>query len=293
MKPAVLDYHKATSVSDALQALVEADGGDGKVLAGGQSLVPMLNMRLARPSVLVDINGLNELDYIRQDGDVLAIGALTRNRRVEHSVDVKSWSPLLAEAMKFVGHATIRNRGTIGGSVAHADPAAEVPAVLCALDADIVVTGRGGDRTVAANEFFHGFLTTAVEADELLTEIRIPRLPQRTGHAVEELARRHGDFAIAAVFAAVTLGSDGRCGDARIALAGTNPTPVRARTAEAILTGGGDLTAELIQRSAQAASTDTASSSDIHAPAEYRLDMARVLTRRVLERAVSAAKGMM
>jgi carbon-monoxide dehydrogenase medium subunit len=292
MKPAVLEYHKATSVADAVQVLAEAEDGDGKVLAGGQSLVPMLNMRLARPSVLVDINGLNELDYIRQDGDVLAIGALTRNRRVEMSAEIKNWAPLLAEAITFVGHATIRNRGTIGGSVAHGDPAAEVPAVLCALDAEMVVTGRGGARTVAARDFFHGFLTTAVEADELLTELRIPRLPNGTGCAVEELARRHGDFALAAVFAAVTLGQDGRCTDARLALAGTNPTPVRAEGAEAVLVGNG-ITGELIDRAAEAVAMTTDSASDIHAPAEYRRDMAAVLTRRALHRAVSAANGML
>ncbi|MGD9525440.1 MAG: xanthine dehydrogenase family protein subunit M [Dehalococcoidia bacterium] len=291
MKPAVLDYYKATSVADAVQVLAEAEDGDGKVLAGGQSLVPMLNMRLARPSVLVDINGLNELDYVRRDDDVLAIGALTRNRRVENSAEVRTWSPLLAEAMRFVGHATIRNRGTIGGSVAHGDPAAEVPAVLCALDADMVITGPGGARTVAARDFFHGFLTTAVEADELLTEVRIPRLPDKTGYAVEELARRHGDFAIAAVFAAVTLDRDGRCTDARLALAGTNPTPVRARDAEAVLVGS-SVSGELLNRAAQAVGAATASASDIHAPAEYRRDMACVLTRRALQRAVSAANGM-
>lgn len=291
MKPAVLDYHKATSVADATRALAEAADDDGKVLAGGQSLVPMLNMRLARPSVLVDINGLSELDYVRQDGDTLAIGAITRNRRVETSAEVKAWAPLLSEAMTFVGHATIRNRGTIGGSVAHGDPAAEIPAVLCALDANLVVTGRGGSRTVAAHDFFHGFLTTAVETDELLTEVRIPRLPERTGCAVEELARRHGDFAIAAVFAAVTLDREGRCTDARLALAGTNPVPVRARNAETELRGH-TMTDELIEHAAQAAATATDSASDIHAPAAYRRDMASVLTRRALHRAVTAANGM-
>jgi carbon-monoxide dehydrogenase medium subunit len=291
MKPAVLEYHKATSVADAVQVLAEAEDGDGKVLAGGQSLVPMLNMRLARPSVLVDINGLSELDYVRQDGDFLAIGALTRIRRVETSAEVKKWAPLLAEAITFVAHATIRNRGTIGGSVAHADPAAEVPAVLCALDADMVVAGRGGTRTVAARDFFHGFLTTAVETEELLTEVRIPRLPDGTGCAVEELARRHGDFAIAAVFATITLDRDGRCTDARLALAGTNPTPIRAGDAEAVLIGSA-VTGELIDRAAQAAATATRSASDIHAPAEYRREMTSVLTRRALHRAVSTANGM-
>jgi carbon-monoxide dehydrogenase medium subunit len=190
-----------------------------------------------------------------------------------------------------VAHATIRNRGTIGGSVAHADPAAEVPAVLCAVDAEMVVTGRGGNRTVAARDFFHGFLTTAVGTEELLTEVRIPRLPDGTGCAVEEFARRHGDFAIAAVFAAVTLDRDRRCTDARLALAGTNPTPVRAGDAEAVLIGSG-VTGEIIDRAAQAAATATRSASDIHAPAEYRREMTSVLTRRALHRAVSTAYGM-
>ncbi|WP_214364568.1 FAD binding domain-containing protein [Pseudonocardia sp. H11422] len=288
MKPASVEYHKATSIADAVDVLSSTEDEEAKVLAGGQSLVPMLSMRLARPSVLVDINGLTDLDYIRRDGDWLSIGALTRSRAVEKSAAVRDAAPLLSEAMGFVGHATIRNRGTIGGSVAHADPAAEAPAVLCALDAELVITGPAGARTVGANDFFHGFLTTAVGPDEMLTEIRVPVLPAGTGCAVEELARRHGDFAMVAVFAAVTVGDDGRCTDARLALAGTNPTPVRAREAEAVLVGSG-LTAETIAQAAQAAAGVTNSANDIHAPAEYRRDMASVLTRRALRRAASDA----
>jgi aerobic carbon-monoxide dehydrogenase medium subunit len=289
MKPPPVEYHMATSVADAVAVLNRTEDDDAKVLAGGQSLIPMLSMRLARPSILVDINGLADLDYIRREGEWLAIGALTRTRTVERSAEVRAAAPLLAEAMRFVGHVTIRNRGTIGGSVAHADPAAEAPAVLCALDAEMVITGANGTRAIGANNFFHGFLTTAVQPDELLTEIRIPALPAGTGCAVEELARRHGDFAIVAVFAAVTLGGDGRCTHARLALGGTNPTPLRAREAEAVLVG--NALDETIEQAAQAAAAATNSTNDVHAPAEYRQEMASVLTRRALRRAVSDANA--
>ena len=287
MKPAPFEYHKAQSVDDALEMLGSGDG-DAKVLAGGQSLVPMLSMRLARPSVLVDINGLSELDYVRRDNGHLAIGALTRHRTVEQSSEVKSDAALLSEAMRFVGHVTIRNRGTIGGSVAHADPAAELPAVLSALDAELVIRGRSGVRTVGVHDFFHGFLTTAIEADELLTEIRLPRLPAATGCAVEELARRHGDFAVVAVFAALTRGSDGRCTDARLALAGTQPVPVRVREAEAALVGS-ELTDDAIAEAGHLVAAGTFSTNDIHGSAEYRRDVASALTRRALRRAGSDA----
>lgn len=290
MKPAAFDYHQASSVADALDALSGAADGDGKVIAGGQSLVPMLSMRLARPSVLVDINGLTELDYIRRDNGHLAIGAMTRARTVETSPEVRTSVRLLSEAMGFVGHVTIRNRGTIGGSAAHADPAAEVPAVLCALDAELGIAGPRGVRTVPARDFFHGFLTTALEPDELLIELRLPVLPAGTGCAVEELARRHGDFAIVAVFTTITVDGDGRCTDARIAIAGSNSTPVRAPDAEAALVGNHP-TDDVIVAAARAMDSALFTTSDIHAPSEYRRQVAPVLARRALHRAASEAKA--
>ncbi|WP_214369522.1 FAD binding domain-containing protein [Pseudonocardia sp. H11422] len=292
MKPPPVLYHRATSTADAVQALAAAGEGDGeaKVLAGGQSLIPLMSMRLARPSTLVDINGLAELDYIRREGGRLRIGALTRHRTVELSPEVRDAAPLLAEAMRFVGHVPIRHRGTIGGSAAHSDPAAEIPAVLTALDAELVINGPAGVRTVTAADFFIGFLATLLEPDELLTEIRVPVQPAGTSCAVEELARRHGDFAIVAVFAALVVDGDGRCSDARLGVAGANPAPLRAREAEAALVGT-TLTDEVIDQAAAAVAAATESVDDIHAPAAYRRDMAALLTGRALRRAASGTNA--
>jgi carbon-monoxide dehydrogenase medium subunit len=291
MKPAPVGYHRATSTTDAVSALATIGA---KVLAGGQTLVPLLAMRKARPSILVDINGLSDLDYVRRDGDRLAIGALTRHRTVETSPEVAMAAPLLAEAMRYVGHVTIRNRGTIGGSVAHSDPAAEVPAVLTALDAELVITGSGGVRTVGATEFFVDRFTSVLQPDELLTEIRVPILPAGTVVAVEELARRRGDLAIVAVFLAVTTDGAGRGTDARIAVSGAGAVPLRARAAEAALVGaelGGDTAGAAVDGAAAAVEAAADGPDDVHAPAGYRREMAAVLTRRALLRVLPSTIG--
>lgn len=287
MKPAAFDYIRAESVADAVSALVAADG-DGKVLAGGQSLVPLLSMRLARPSVLVDLNRVPGLDHIRLDGDVLAIGALARHEAVLRSPVVRQAAPLLPAALRYVGHQTIRNRGTIGGSISHADPAAELPAVSRALDAAFVIEGPRGRRTVAAADFFEGYLTTVLDADEILTEVRVPVQAAGSRVSVQELARRSGDFALVAVFAALAF--DGEVvTSARIAVAGTNSEPLRVPAAEAVLVGRA-AGAGPIAEAAAAIAAATAPVDDIHASAAYRTRMAELLTRRALTEVAGGAE---
>jgi len=289
MKPAAFDYVRADSVAEAVAALVASDGS-GKVLAGGQSLVPLLSMRLARPSVLVDINKIPGLDHIRREGDMLAIGALARHETVLRSPLVQQAVPLLPAALRYVGHRAIRNRGTVAGSIAHADPAAEAPAVARALDAELVVSGPAGTRTIAAADFFGGYLTTALGPDEILTEVRIPIQPPGAQVAVCELARRSGDFALVAVFTALTLDGD-VITSARLAVAGTNPEPLRGTAAEAVLIGN-TVTAARIVEAAAAVSAATSPADDIHAAASYRRRMAGLLTRRALAATVgTSTKG--
>ncbi|MBC3193363.1 xanthine dehydrogenase family protein subunit M [Pseudonocardia sp. C8] len=286
MKPTAFDYVRATSLDHAVAVLAEHDG-DAKVLAGGQSLVPLLAMRLAQPTVLVDLAGLDELSYLRADGAHLEIGAMTRARTVETADLVAGRVPLLPAALRHVGHVTIRNRGTIGGSAAHADPAAELPAVLRALDGELVATGPGGRRTIAAADFFRGFLDTALEPGEVLTAVRLPAQPAGVRVAVQEFARRHGDFAIVAVFAAVELDDSARIRSARIAVAGADQVPVRAAAAEELLAGRPP-TPDLLVAAADAVAAATRPTDDIHAPADYRRRIAAVLTRRCLEQATAA-----
>lgn len=236
MKPAPFDYVRATHVEHAVRTLAESDG-DAKVLAGGQSLVPLLAMRLAQPTVLVDLGGIDDLAYLREDGDHVEIGAMTRTRDVETSPLIAAAVPLLPAALHHVGHVTIRNRGTIGGSAAHADPAAELPAVFRALDAELIAVGPRGRRTVPSADFFQGFLTTTLEPDELVVAVRVRKQAPGTVVAVHEFARRHGDFALAAVFTAVRFDPDGAVAEARIGAAGVAQVPIRADAAEALLVG--------------------------------------------------------
>jgi CO/xanthine dehydrogenase FAD-binding subunit len=230
VKPARFDYRAPTSVEEALPLL----GLDSAVLAGGQSLVPLLNLRLARPGTVVDVNAISELDYIRADEGALRIGALTRQVALERSELVRRRSPLLSKAVRFVGHPQIRSRGTVGGSVAHADPAAELPAALVALGARFHLRSPAGARALSASEFFLGPLYTAREPDELLVEVEVPEQPKGGGSGFVEHARTHGDFATAGAAAVVAPGSAG------IALLGAGPVPVRATAAERALAGGAE-----------------------------------------------------
>ena len=284
MKAAPFDYVRAASVEEAVDALAT---DEARVLAGGQSLVPLLNMRHVRPSLLVDVNRLTELAGIRAAGEWLELGALTRHRAAETSALVRRDAPLLAEALRHVGNVTIRNRGTVGGSLAHADPAAELPAVAVALDAELTVRGPNGERVLAARDFFVGPFTTALRPGELLTGVRVPVSAPNTGHAVEELTRRSTDLALVAVFATITL-ADGRCEQARIAVAGAGPVPTRADAAETFLRGQPP-TADVLAEAARRVVTDPP--DDLHAPAEYRREMAVVLTRRALHKAAEEARN--
>src|SRR5215213_4111856 len=218
MKPARFEYVAPTTLDAAVAALAAANG-EGKVLAGGQSLLPLLNFRMARPAVLVDLNGIKELSFIELRGDSVAIGALTRHREIEHSPLIASKLPVMSAAMRHVAHLAIRNRGTIGGSLSHADPAAELPMMAMLLDAEIHTRSATEARIRPAREFFIGALSVGLEPDELVTEMAFPKLPPSTGWGFEEVSRRHGDFALAAVAATLTV-RDGTIAEARIAIAG-------------------------------------------------------------------------
>lgn len=288
MKPPAFKYTRARSCDEAV-ALLQEHGDDAKLLAGGQSLVPLMNFRLAQPAVLVDLNHANDLDFIRRDNGHLVIGAITRQRTVETSALVHQTVPLLSEAMSHVGHVTIRNRGTIGGSAAHADPAAELPVALLALDAEVGVQGPSGNRSIKANEFFTGSFSTLLELNEVLTEVRIPVPRSGTGAAIAESARRHGDFGIVVVMAVVRLAADGRCDDARVSVGGVEAVPTRRAEAESALIGVSP-SAEAIDAAAEAAAGAMSPVDDIHAPAEYRRHLTHVFVRRALSEAVNRVK---
>ena len=288
MKPARFDHLLPTSLEDALAMLAE-HAPDGRVLAGGQSLVPMMNFRLARPTVLVDLNKIPDLAYIRDAGDHLAIGAMTRERAIENSDLVRAASPLLHDATLHIGHLPIRSRGTIGGSISNADPAAEYPATALALDATLVAQSVRGERPIAASDFFDGVMTTTLEVDEILTEIRMPKAPPGSGAALVEIARRHGDFALAGVAAQITL-EDDRVTDIRLATCGVGPGPIRLTGAENILRAGG-LTDTALAAAGRAAADAADPDGDVHATASYRRKMAGVMTRRAVEKAARRAGG--
>lgn len=289
MKPPPFKYYAPTTVAEALTRLAE-HGGEAKVLAGGQSLIPTMNFRLAQPEALVDLNHIPELSYIRPSSDGgLAIGAMTRHRQVERSALVKERAPLVFETMPFIAHPQIRNRGTFGGSLAHADPAAELPAVATVLDARFVIQSKRGKREVPAQEFFVDLFTTALEPEELLVEVILPPQPARTGYAFREISRRHGDYALVGAAASVTLNQAGQCESARLVFFSVGPGPVEAVQASALLSGQ-PLTPAAIQAAAETAATDIDPSGDIHASAGYRRHLAKVLARQVLEEAGKRAQ---
>ncbi len=289
MKPAPFAYFAPTSVEEAV-GLLAAHADEAKVLAGGQSLVPLMNMRLAKPAVLVDINRVAALDYIRWEDGYLAVGAITRQRVLERAPEVAARVPLIRETLYYLGHAQIRNRGTIGGNLAHADPASELPATLLALGGELRVVGPAGERVLQPEEFFLTYLTTALAPDELLVEARF-RLPRRRhGGAFAEISRRHGDYALVGVAVQLELTDDGRIARAGIGLCGAGAVPIKATAAEALLTGerpSDALFAEAAVRAAGQAEPE----SDIHASAEYRRDMVRVLTARALRQAHARASA--
>lgn len=288
MKPPRFMYHDPTTPDEVL-ALLDTHTDDAKILAGGQSLVPLLNMRLAQPAHLIDINHVSDLAYIREVDGGLAIGALTRHREVENSPLVRQRCPLLAEAMPFIGHPPIRSRGTIGGSIAHADPTAELPTVLLALDGRVRTSSVQGSRTISAQDLFVSELQTSLTSQELLTEIWFPSAPVRRGVAFVEVSRRHGDYALVGLAVQLTLNQQGIISAIQIALMGVGPTPLRAQLAESFLIGEPP-SERLFDEAAQATMTELAPPTDMHASAEYRRAVAGVLVKRALLMAIERAQ---
>jgi len=284
MKPPPFHYLAPETIAETVELLAR-HGAEGKVLAGGQSLMPMLNFRIARPETLIDINNVAELSYIRELEGTLHIGALTRHAELEHSALVAAGWPLLTEAMHWLAHPPIRNRGTVGGSVAHADPAAELPVALTALDARFVADSHRGRRELTPDEMFVGPLQSGLEPDELLVEIRVPGVGRPSGSAFVEHARRHGDFALGGVAAVLAREGD-RCreGGARIVLLGAGPGPRRVPEAEALLAAR-TVDADSAGAAGEAAARVADPPSDPHADAAHRRRLASVLTRRAVLRA--------
>ncbi len=290
MKPAPFDYAAPASLDEAL-ALKAQHGDEAKFLAGGQSLVPAMNFRLVQAALLVDLNGLTGLDYIRADAGrgELRLGAMTRQRRLERDPVVAQASPLLREAMPWVAHPQIRNRGTLGGSLAHADPAAELPVVAVALGARFKAQSTRGERWISADDFFKGLFTTDLASDEMLVEVALPALPPRTGTAFVEFARRRGDYALMGVAAVVTLDENGVCQQARLVYLNAGDGPVNAREAASLLAGQAPSTSAMEAAAALAADKEINPMGNVHASPEYQRHLARVLTRRALKQAFERA----
>jgi CO/xanthine dehydrogenase FAD-binding subunit len=288
MKPAAFDYLAVETLDEAVAALARA-GGDGKILAGGQSLVPMLNFRLVRPSIVIDINRIPGLGYVDGTGDVVRIGALTRHHSLETSPVINAHLPIMTAAMQHVAHLAVRNRGTIGGSLSHADPAAELPMLAVLLDARIGIRSPRGRRVAEAGRFFTGSLTTDLEEDEIVTDVEFQHLSPETGWAFEEVARRAGDFALAAV--GVTMSArEGKADRVRIGLMGVGDTPVRAPEAESLLAGKA-IDAGALEAAASAIEATVEPNTDLHASADYRRFLAGALAQRAIGAAWQRACG--
>ncbi len=284
MKPPRFQYCAPQILDDAL-ALLEQQGDEAKILAGGQSLVPLLNMRLAAPAYLIDINRLSELNYIQPEDEYLAIGATVRQSQVERAALVQERHPLLIEAVWHIGHMQIRNRGTVVGSIAHADPAAELPTLLACLDGSVLVQHSSGERLLNADAFFQGYLETALEPREMVVEARFPWVDPRAGWAFLEFARRSGDYALVGAAAVLTPGEGGTCQRAQLAYSGVGGAPVRATDVENLLAGRVLDERTLAEAAHLARAVVSEEMSDIHATAEYRRVLVAELTRRVLQMA--------
>jgi CO/xanthine dehydrogenase FAD-binding subunit len=283
MKPASFEYERPATLEEALELLAD-DALESRPLAGGQSLVPLMNFRLARPERLVDLNGIGELAYVRRAGGVLRIGAMTRQAALERSPEAAEGWPLLGKALAHLGHPQIRNRGTVGGSIAHADPTAELPVAATALGATLHVRSVRGARALRCEDLFLGALTTTLEPDELLVEVELPPQPERCGTAFVEFARRHGDFALGGAAVRLAPAADGTCASAVIVLLGSGPVAARAPGAEALLAGA-RLDAGVLARAAEEAVRDARPSGDVHGGPGYRRELLATMVRRGLEQA--------
>ena len=286
MKPALFEYVAPQSIEEALEVLAADEMA--RPLAGGQSLIPTMNFRIAAPSKLVDLSKIDALKGHAVEGDVIRVGAMTRQRDLERDGEVQRANPLVAEVLGNVAHIVIRNRGTVGGSIAHADAAAELPCMLIATGGSVVARSIGGERRITADDLFLFHMTTALEAGELLTEVRIPALPPDTGYAFQEVARRHGDYALAGICALVTL-KDGVCSAVRLAACGVASKPTRLAEAESALLGAPPK-GKTLMRAGEAARDHVAASDDRQASADYRKDLVAALVRRTVTRATDRAR---
>jgi len=288
MKPAPFEYHAPDSIEEAL-FLLHNHGSDAKILAGGQSLVPAMNFRVLQPAMLIDLNRLKELEYVRENGECLRIGAMTRERTLEFDSHIVNRSPLLHEAAPNIAHPQIRNRGTIGGSIANADPAAELPVLMLALNARLRARNTSGERWIDAQDFFVGMFTTALEPDEILLEIELPFMPPRTGWSFMEVAPRAGDYALMGVAALVTLDEDGKCKHAKLVYLNAGDGPVEAKESAQLLAGE-SLNEQLIESAAARASEKEINPfGNIHTSPDFQRHLAKVLTRKALKQAIQRA----
>ncbi len=285
--PAAFDYHPATSVDEAI-ALLQQYGDDAKLLAGGHSLLPTMKLRLAQPGHLIDLGKISGLSYISEDDGTVAVGAMTRYVTIENSDLIKQYFALLPEGVELIGDQQVRNRGTIGGSVAHSDPAADTPGMVLAMKADIVAKGPNGVRTIKADDFFMDLFQTALQPDEVVTEIRFAKPAARTGSAYEKLANKASHYAVVGCAAVITLDTDGTCSSASVVITGASVKPTRASNVEAALVGK-KLDEATIAEAASHAADGLELVSDIHGSKEYRAQMAIVMARRAITRAVERA----
>jgi carbon-monoxide dehydrogenase medium subunit len=289
MIPAAFDYVAPRTVDEAVRVLL-AHGEEAKLLAGGHSLLPLLKLRLAHPKLLIDLGKIPSLNGIRQQDDKIVVGALTTHYQIESSALLKAKCALLSQTAREIGDVQVRNRGTIGGSLSHADPAADWPAAILALGGELHLTGPQGVRSLAAEEFFLGPLTTAIEATEILTEIRVPVLPRRSGSAYVKMAQQASGFAIVGVAVWLRIGREGRCEEIGLGVTGVSAKPFRARAVEERLRGN-KLTAKLIEESAAQAAEGSDPLEDLHASANFRAHLARVFTSRAIQEAAKTASG--
>lgn len=288
MIPASFDYSSPATLQEAL-TLLQKHGDDAKILAGGHSLIPMMKLRLASPAHLIDINNIPGLSYIKEEGGFLKIGALTREVMLDDSELIRSKYPIFTDASKLIADPQVRNMGTIGGNIAHGDAANDHPAVLLALRAEVVITGSKGTRTVPIDEFFFGFYSTAVQKEEILTEIRVPIPPKGSGGAYHKIERKVGDYATAGVAVQLTVDGSGMCTSAGIGLTNVNATPMRAQRSEEALKGK-KLTDDVISQAALYAAQDCNPSKDLRGDEDFKRDMVRILTKRMIQRAISRTK---
>lgn len=289
MIPESFEYFAPQTLADAF-ALLQQHGEDAKILAGGHSLIPMMKLRFAAPTHLIDINNIPNLSYIKEESGYLKIGAMTKEVMLEESDVIKSKYPIFTDASKLIADPQVRNFGTIGGNIAHGDAANDHPAVMLALRAETVIAGTGGERVVPIDEFFFGFYTTAVQQGEILTEIRIPELTGKSGSAYHKLERKVGDYATVGVAAVISLHEDGSCKSAGIGLTNVNPTPLRAsRTEEALV--GTALTNDDIEKAALFASEDCSPNDDLRGSEAFKRDMVRVITKRIIKKAIERCSG--